>query len=135
MAASIVKCGIGILLFSLMGSEVKAEELPSRGSCILPDLFYFTQIEWDPDGSAGIVIPNGISLRAEMVGMRPHVDGFKVSFRFLDPILHLPTELVLMDTVLLDEPRAALVRFEQVGEEKRVLHSVYGFHDVVCIYR
>lgn len=120
--------------FFLLPFAAGADYLPRRGSCSLPELFGFSQIEWDPDGSAGVVLTSGIALQADMVGMREHSDGFKVSFQFLDPILDLQSEIVLMNMSSFSSPRASIVRFEEV-EGVQILHSVFGFEDVECIYR
>ncbi|MBY6154238.1 hypothetical protein KUV47_13525 [Vannielia litorea] len=112
-------------------------DLPQAGTCERRDSFGSgfesrTVLSWS--GNAADVHKRGQRFSGEVVGLRQHDAGFKLSVFYTDDIVGL-TEIVLF-SVPLSEPvkyRMGWISYDILPDGERVVGSIVGFEEANCI--
>ncbi|MGR3546001.1 MAG: hypothetical protein ACU0DX_02625 [Roseovarius sp.] len=124
-----------IALLLLIAFPSVAASLPVAGTCKLDQevagINFGTAVTWK--GSDATVATGGNKLSGNVVGLRDHSGGFKLSVRYEDPIMGL-SEIIIFEMPSSEPPvhRMATVTYDMVENGERVVSSVNPFEDAVC---
>lgn len=120
--------------FCLLSNSVGAEALPSSGACEWETNSLPSEMRITWSGEKAEISLSGRKYTTTVVGMRPHGDFFRFSLVYIDEIFGI-TEIALFAHQIAGDTkyRMGFVTYNETSDGERVIESMSGFSDAICV--